>query len=87
MTSKFKNNSYDYNNLYSDEEWTMLKELSSLNHKAEFPVEFEYEGISITNPFLEATGRFEFNNIENMCKYYGNENVYGFFDALAKMKK
>ena len=69
----------------------MLKNIETLRalsfenmENEETEIGFEFKGQWITNPFLDASGRFEFENIEEAYKYYGEENVEIFIEKLTK---
>lgn len=66
------------------EQLNKVKELSYINYEKEenTKIGFEYKSQWITNPFLEASGRFEFANYEEMCSYYGKTNVEEFIEKI-----
>lgn len=63
------------------EQFKAARELAYKND-VESEIGFEFNGLWITNPFVEPSSRFEFVNSEAMCKYYGQENIYGFLEKL-----
>ena len=61
------------------------KELSYENMKnEETEIGFEFVDQWITNPFIDSTGRFEFENINAMYNYYGKENVDNFLKEITE---
>ena len=63
------------NTVFTEEQLKLAKQLSYDNWEKEDGIGFVWEGVWVTNPFLEESGRFEFVGYKKMCKHYGKENV------------
>lgn len=72
--------------VYSKEDLDMAKQMAYENWENQEDTElgFEFKGSWVTNPFVEVSGRFEFNSFEAMCDYYGKRNVCDFLNKLLK---
>ena len=71
------------NNIFTNEELKLVKELAYKNwENEETEIGFDFNDQWITNPFIESSGRFEFENLDAMCNYYGKENVFALLKKL-----
>ena len=71
--------------MFTAEELKKAKVLAFENQeKEETEIGFEYHGQWITNPFVEESGRFEFEDFDAMCSHYGKENVIFLVSKLLK---
>ena len=69
--------------IFAAEDLVLARELSYKNQENEdTELGFEFMGQWITNPFVDATGRFEFESIEEIYKYYSRD-AKGRYDAEA----
>lgn len=72
------------NSVFSKEELDLVRQLAYENweNQEESDIGFEFEGIWVTNPFVEVSGGFEFKSFDAMCKYYGKKNIFDFLNRL-----
>lgn len=68
--------------MFTVEELAKAKELAYKNWEVDGDIGFEFNETWITNPFVEDTGRFEFTDLDAMCKYYGTDNVVAFIKKI-----
>lgn len=68
--------------VFTNDELVKAKELSFKNmQKVSSDIGFAYKGQWITNPFMDASGRFELSAAQ-MRHYYGEEKVVNFLEKL-----
>ena len=71
-------------NIFSKEDLSLAKQLAYENWENQevSDIGFEFKGAWVTNPFVEVSGRFEFENLDAMCEYYGRKNVLDLLNKL-----
>ena len=73
---------------FTNDQLALAKQLAYENWEdGPADIGFVFNGTWITNPFLEESGRFEFNDLSAMYEYYGEENVVSFLTEILSQDK